>query len=70
MAKTINDLEILQAYIRGVISRADHHANDVDEIALALVGIEVPSLRELISGSPPFKIQVGTARALFLSGLR
>jgi len=38
MPKTITDIDILQKYISGVMERAEHHAGNVNEIALALVG--------------------------------
>lgn len=38
MALTVKDVEELQAYLRGVMERADHHAGSVKEIALALTG--------------------------------
>jgi hypothetical protein len=38
MATTVTEIEVLRQYIGGVMARADHHANRVDEVALALVG--------------------------------
>jgi hypothetical protein len=38
MATTISTLHILQEYLNGVLERADHHANNVNEIALAIAG--------------------------------
>lgn len=38
MATTIATLKILQTYLNGVMERADHHANNVNEIALAITG--------------------------------
>jgi hypothetical protein len=38
MPLSVTDVEILKAYIDGVMRRADHHANEVEEIALALTG--------------------------------
>lgn len=38
MATTISTLSILQEYLNGVLERADHHANNVNEIALAIAG--------------------------------
>lgn len=38
MPLPVTDVEILQGYINGVMARADHHANEVEEIALALAG--------------------------------
>lgn len=38
MATTILNIEILRAYLSGVLDRADHHAQNVNEIALAIAG--------------------------------
>ncbi|WP_151087867.1 hypothetical protein [Hymenobacter baengnokdamensis] len=38
MALTVTDVEQLRDYLCGVMARADHHAGNVKEIALALVG--------------------------------
>lgn len=38
MALTVTDVEQLRGYIQGVMARADHHAGNVKEIALALAG--------------------------------
>jgi hypothetical protein len=38
MAISIDSLEILQTYLVGVISRAEHHAGNVEGVALALAG--------------------------------
>jgi hypothetical protein len=38
MAITASDVEILHRYAEGVMNRADHHANQVKGIALALLG--------------------------------
>lgn len=38
MATTVTEIEVLRQYIGGVMARADHHANGVDEVALALIG--------------------------------
>jgi len=38
MPREIDDIDVLQQYIRGVVDRAEHHAPDVDEIALAIAG--------------------------------
>ncbi len=38
MPRTITDVDVLQEYIAGVMERADHHAGNVDEIALAVAG--------------------------------
>jgi len=38
MALTVQDIDALQEYFRGVMDRAHHHAGNVYLIALALVG--------------------------------
>jgi len=38
MPAQIQDVDLLQNYIKGVMERADHHAGAVKEIALALAG--------------------------------
>ncbi len=38
MPRPISDVERLREYITGVMERADHHADHVSEVALALVG--------------------------------
>lgn len=38
MAQDITDIEILKKYISQVIRKAEHHANNVENIVLALVG--------------------------------
>jgi len=38
MARAITDIQVLRDYITGVMDRADHHADEVSEVALALVG--------------------------------
>lgn len=38
MALTITTLDILNVYINGVMDRANHHAQNVDEIVLTLAG--------------------------------
>jgi hypothetical protein len=38
MALTVTDVEELRSYLIGVMTRADHHAGNVKEIALALTG--------------------------------
>lgn len=39
MALSVTEVEHLRQYIKGVMARADHHAGNVKEIALALVGV-------------------------------
>ena len=34
----VDDVSKLQTYLRGVLAKAKHHANDVDHIILALAG--------------------------------
>src|SRR3712207_5175691 len=41
MPLPVTDIETLKAYINGVMKRADHHAGDVNEIALVLAGVIV-----------------------------
>lgn len=38
MALTINGIDLLKKYFSGVIGRADYHADNVNEIAFALIG--------------------------------
>jgi len=38
MALTVTEIEELRQYLCGVMDRADHHAGNVKEIALALAG--------------------------------
>ena len=38
MPKTVTDVDVLQDYIRGVMDRAEHHADKVDKITLAIAG--------------------------------
>ncbi|MDP4268605.1 MAG: hypothetical protein Q8909_00615 [Bacteroidota bacterium] len=38
MAISINSLDTLQKYLLGVLDRADHHAGNVEGVALALLG--------------------------------
>ena len=38
MVLTVQDVNVLQEYIAGVISCSDHHAGNVNEISLALAG--------------------------------
>ena len=38
MAITINSIEALQEYLRGVLDRANHDAGNVEGVALALLG--------------------------------
>lgn len=38
MAISVNSIQILQDYLRGVLDRAGHHALNVEGVALALLG--------------------------------
>ncbi len=38
MPQTVSDIATLQQYLQGVVMRADHHANNVDEVALTIAG--------------------------------
>ncbi len=38
MAITIDSVQILQDYLRGVLDRAGHHAQNVEGVALAIMG--------------------------------
>ncbi len=38
MATTIQNIEILREYLTGVLDRANHHAQNVNEIVLAIAG--------------------------------
>ena len=38
MATTIQNIEVLREYLSGVLDRANHHAQNVNEIALAIAG--------------------------------
>lgn len=38
MALTVREIEELRSYLNGVMDRVDHHAGNVNEIALALTG--------------------------------
>jgi hypothetical protein len=38
MATTIHNIEILREYLTGVLDLANHHAQNVNEIALAIAG--------------------------------
>jgi hypothetical protein len=41
MPQTIASVDVLQNYIQGVMARAEHHANNVDEVGLAILGAVV-----------------------------
>lgn len=49
MATTIQNVEILRAYLSGVLDRANHHAQNVNEIALAIAG-DIFGEQPIISG--------------------
>jgi hypothetical protein len=41
MPQAVTNVDILQQYIQGVMERAEHHANNVDEVCLAIAGAVV-----------------------------
>lgn len=41
MPTAVSAVDALQEYIRGVMARAEHHANNIDEICLAIAGAVV-----------------------------
>ncbi len=41
MPQTISSVDVLQHYIQGVMARAEHHANNVDVVGLAIAGAVV-----------------------------
>ena len=38
MPQQINDVDLLRDYLKGVVDRADHHAQSINEVALAIAG--------------------------------
>lgn len=38
MPQTVSDIATMQQYLQGVVMRADHHANNVDEVSLTIAG--------------------------------
>ena len=38
MPQHVTDIDVLRDYLRGVMDRADHHAQNVNEVALAVAG--------------------------------
>ncbi|SFC84163.1 hypothetical protein SAMN05421780_110168 [Flexibacter flexilis DSM 6793] len=38
MPTTVQNIEVLREYLKGVLDRADHHAHNVNEIVLAIAG--------------------------------
>ncbi|WP_082140005.1 hypothetical protein [Desulfovibrio sp. TomC] len=38
MPATVNEVNDLKMYLTGVMKRADHHANNVNEVVLTLIG--------------------------------
>ena len=38
MPQQVTDIDVLGDYLRGVMDRAEHHAEDVNEISLAIAG--------------------------------
>lgn len=41
MPQAIASVDVLQQYIQGVMARAEHHANNVDDVSLAIAGAVV-----------------------------
>jgi hypothetical protein len=41
MPKTVDSVDLLQRYLQGVMDRAEHHANNVDEVSLTIAGAVV-----------------------------
>ena len=41
MPQVVASVDVLQLYIQGVMARAEHHANKVDEVGLAIAGAVV-----------------------------
>ena len=41
MPQTVVSVDVLQQYIQGVMNRAEHHANNVDEVSLIIAGAVV-----------------------------
>ena len=38
MPQQVTDIEVLKNYLQGIMDRADHHAQNVNEVALAVAG--------------------------------
>jgi len=38
MPQQVTDIDVLKNYLRGVMDRADHHAQNISEVALAVAG--------------------------------
>lgn len=38
MPQTVTTLNLLQRYVRGVLGKAEHHAENVDEVCLVIAG--------------------------------
>lgn len=38
MPQQVTDIDVLKNYLRGVMDRADHHAQNINEVALAVAG--------------------------------
>jgi Integron cassette protein VCH_CASS1 chain len=49
MPVIVDDVSVLRAYLRGVLADAKHHANNVEEVILALAGAVISRQDE---GSP------------------
>lgn len=38
MPQQVTDIDVLRNYLRGVMNRADHHAQNINEVVLAVAG--------------------------------
>jgi hypothetical protein len=38
MPKQVTDVDLLRDYLQGVVGRADHHAQNINEVAMAIAG--------------------------------
>ena len=38
MPQQVTDIDVLKNYLRGVMDRADHHAQNINEVALSVAG--------------------------------
>ena len=69
MPVPVSDIQTLRTYIRGVVGRAKHHAQNVDEIILALAGAVIAW-----KDSTPLQVRsapgVGLGRALTFTSAR
>lgn len=69
MPVPVSDVQTLRAYVRGVVGRAKHHAQNVDEIVLALAGAII-----VYKNSTPLQVRSGPGgglgRALTFTSVR